>query len=398
MALDAVIFDIDGTLIDSNGAHVEAWGRAFVHFAYAIPCDRIAVEIGKGGDQLVPSVLGEAAEERHGEALRKAQREEFLGIARSRQLPVFPGVRALLDTLRRRGLRTALATSSNEEHLEGLLQSAGLDLRKCVDLLVTADDAEASKPAPDLVTAAVERLGLSPAQCAMVGDTIYDAEACKGAGVVCLGVLSGGNTASALLAAGARSVWRDAADLLAHLDDVLQRASPGTARLSVDMLERLMREALCAAREALERGEVPIGCLLVRGDGTLVSRAHNEMRHTGVRTAHAEMVAFARANGAIPPGARDVILVSTLEPCVMCTGAAMETAVDTIVYGLEAPADSGSTRVRPPDGPDSQMPRIVGGVLRDESRALFEEWLRVNGNAEQRPYVELLLAGTRAGA
>jgi tRNA(adenine34) deaminase len=110
------------------------------------------------------------------------------------------------------------------------------------------------------------------------------------------------------------------------------------------------------------------------------------------------MVAFARANGAIPPGARDVILVSTLEPCVMCTGAAMETAVDTIVYGLEAPADSGSTRVRPPDGPDSQMPRIVGGVLRDESRALFEEWLRVNGNAEQRPYVELLLAGTRAGA
>ncbi len=78
----------------------------------------------------------------------------------------------------------------------------------------------------------------------------------------------------------------------------------------------------------------------------------------------------------------------------MCTGAAMETAVDLIVFGLHAPADSGTGRVQPPQSPDNGMPRIVGGVLADESRALLEEWLAVNRNPDQRPYVEHLLAQT----
>jgi tRNA(Arg) A34 adenosine deaminase TadA len=103
------------------------------------------------------------------------------------------------------------------------------------------------------------------------------------------------------------------------------------------------------------------------------------------------MVAFRDAAGRVPEDAKDLILVSTLEPCVMCTGAAMEAAVDTIVYALRAPADSGTGRVQPPQSPESQMPRVVGDVLAAESRALFEEFVRVAKNPKQRAFAEQLL-------
>jgi tRNA(adenine34) deaminase len=112
------------------------------------------------------------------------------------------------------------------------------------------------------------------------------------------------------------------------------------------------------------------------------------------KTAHAEIVAFQNAAGKVPLDARDLILVSTLEPCVMCTGAAMEAAVDTIVFALRAPADNGSTRVNPPQSPESQMPRIVGRVLESEARALFEEWLQHDLPEAQRKFGEQLLALT----
>ena len=112
MALGAMIFDIDGTLIDSNPAHVEAWVQAFGRFGYKVAADRVSVEIGKGGDKLVPSILGASADRKDGDGLRDAQKEEFLALARRTRLPVFPDARELLAELERRGLRTALATSS----------------------------------------------------------------------------------------------------------------------------------------------------------------------------------------------------------------------------------------------------------------------------------------------
>jgi HAD superfamily hydrolase (TIGR01549 family) len=229
MALHGIIFDIDGTLVDTNPAHVEAWRRAFQHFGYDVPTERIVIEIGKGGDQLVPSVLGEPGEERHGEALRRTQKEEFLAIAKREHFRVFPGVPELFSVVRERNIRTALATSSDEKHLQATLASAGIDLVSLADVLVTRDEAEASKPAPDLVFASVEKLDLSPSQCAMVGDTIYDAQACQAAGVVFLGVLSGGSSEAALLEAGASAVWRDVAHLLADLDRALEIASYAAA-------------------------------------------------------------------------------------------------------------------------------------------------------------------------
>jgi beta-phosphoglucomutase-like phosphatase (HAD superfamily) len=219
-----MIFDIDGTLVDTNPYHVEAWRRAFERFGYEVPPERIRVEIGKGGDLLVPSILGEKPEKRHGDTLRKAQKEEFLKIAERVHFRVFPCVPELFQALRERRIRTALATSSDKKHLQATMGSAGIDLTRLADVLVTKDEAEASKPAPDLLFVSIEKLDVSPAQCAMVGDTVYDGQASQAAGIVFLGLLSGCNTESELLEAGACGLWRDTGHLYAELDRALDVA------------------------------------------------------------------------------------------------------------------------------------------------------------------------------
>lgn len=224
-----MIFDIDGTLVDTNLFHVEAWHRAFKRLGYDVPTERIIPEIGKGGDLLVPSILGEDVEWRQGEALRKAQKEEFLKIARQERFRVFPCVPELFRALRERRIRTALATSSDKKHLQAICNSAGIDLPSLAGVLVTKDEAEASKPAPDLVIVALEKLSLTPAECSMVGDTVYDAQACRAAGVVFLGLSSGGTPAEALLQAGACGVWRDTGHLYSDLDRALELASLAAA-------------------------------------------------------------------------------------------------------------------------------------------------------------------------
>jgi HAD superfamily hydrolase (TIGR01509 family) len=398
MALDGIIFDLDGTLVDTNALHVEAWRRVLEKNGYKVAADRIMVEVGKGGDNLVPDLLGEEADRNVGEELREAHPKEFAKLAHKAGLKVFPGVKELVAELKRRRLTPVLATSSGKEHLKTIAEASGVDFEKLLGKVVTADDAEESKPAPDLVAAAVKKLGLSRAQCAMVGDTPYDATSAKGAGVACLGVRCGGypDAEKALRRAGARAVYRDPAELLKKLDEALETASPGEAHLTCDVLEKLMRSALDVAREGMEAGEAPIGCVLARGDGTVIARGHNELNKRQDKTAHAEMVTFARAAGKVPTDARDLVMATTLEPCVMCLGASMEAAVDAIVYALSAPADGGTGRVEPPVSPESQMPRVVGGVLAHESRGLFEQWLRKPGNSPQQvAFVRQLLAMTK---
>ena len=124
------------------------------------------------------------------------------------------------------------------------------------------------------------------------------------------------------------------------------------------------------------------------------------MNALGRKNAHAEIIAFENAgsmNGqppALPLDAQEVILVSTLEPCVMCLGAAMESGVSHVLFGLAAPADNGTQRVKPPESPESTAPEIQGGILSAESRALFEQWLRGKEGTEQAKFVEQLLALT----
>jgi HAD superfamily hydrolase (TIGR01509 family) len=381
--LDALIFDIDGTLLDSNPAHVLAWAEAFEAFGYRVAADRIEREIGKGGDRLVCDILGDDAEARHGDALRKRQTELLLERVRRMPIKPFPGAVELLDAARARGLRAALATSSTRPHLDAMLSSAGVNLCAHVDAVVTRSPDEASKPAPDLVVSAVAELGVAPTQCAMVGDTRFDAIAAHRAGLTCLGVRSGGKTEAELREGGARGVWNDAADLLAHLDEALTVASPASGRLTGDLLEQLMRSALEEAREGLRAGEAPIGCIVTDGDRRMLARAHNQVGATGDASAHAELRALQQLGRRGAECAGGLVLVTTLEPCVMCLGAAIVVGVDTVVYALEAPAGTGSGRVLPSCSGHHQLPRIVGGVLAGDSRALLSEWL-LAGTASHR--------------
>ena len=174
-------------------------------------------------------------------------------------------------------------------------------------------------------------------------------------------------------------------------------------QLTQKQKERLMREALAEAERGMAEGEAPIGCVLALGadaEPKIVARGHNRLNALGRKTAHAEIVAFENAgsrNGeppSLPLDADDVILVSTLEPCVMCLGAAMEVGVGQVLFGLNAPADNGTQRVKPPESPESRTPEIEGGILSAESRALFERWLEGKQGTEQAKFVEQLLALT----
>ncbi|RYG48353.1 nucleoside deaminase [bacterium] len=158
---------------------------------------------------------------------------------------------------------------------------------------------------------------------------------------------------------------------------------------------RLMREALQEAERGMSEGEVPIGCVIAVGpDAEIVARGFNRVNALGRKTAHAEIVAFENGGGnppSLPLDAEDAVLVSTLEPCVMCLGAAMEGGIATVLFGLDAPADRGTGRVRPPESPESKTPVIEGGILAQESRRLLQSWFDANRETEQAEFVGQLL-------
>lgn len=173
--------------------------------------------------------------------------------------------------------------------------------------------------------------------------------------------------------------------------------------LTQSQKESLMRAALEEARQGMAAGEAPIGCVLARGEGEtlrIVARGYNRVNALQRKIAHAEIVTFENASGegggppALPLDADDAILVSTLEPCVMCLGAAMVVGVRTVLFGLKAPADNGTQRVRPPESPESRAPEIEGDILAGESRSLFEQWLAKNADTPQAAFVKQLLALT----
>jgi tRNA(adenine34) deaminase len=226
----------------------------------------------------------------------------------------------------------------------------------------------------------------------MVGDTRFDAIAACRAGVACLGVRSGGKKSEELLGGGARGVWRDCADLLGHLDEALRVASPAPGRLTADLLDQLMRSALEQAREGLRAGEAPIGCVISDGDRRILARAHQQVGVSADPTAHAELRALRQLARRNPEGVDALVLVTTLEPCVMCLGAAIVAGVDTVVYALGAPVGTGSQRVAPSCTGHHQVPRIVGGVLAGDSRTLLSEWLLTGRDDYRTACVQHLVA------
>jgi HAD superfamily hydrolase (TIGR01549 family) len=221
MTLAAMVFDVDGTLVDSNGLHAEAWERTFRDHGMQISAARVLPLIGKGGDKLVPSLLGDDLDEELFATLRKGTPVHFAALAQARGISVLEGARAIFPALRERGLRLALATSGKRKDFENVVRASGFDPRPLVDEVVTGDDVEGSKPDPDLVARAAEVLGLRPGACAMVGDTPYDAEAARRAGVLPIGVLTGVHGEAALRGAGAAHVYRDLVALAQDLDAIL---------------------------------------------------------------------------------------------------------------------------------------------------------------------------------
>ena len=221
MAIRALLLDLDGTLVDTNTAHTEAWVQAFSSCGYTPNRDQVARAIGMGGDLLVSDVLDEEAEARDGEELREARARAFAEIALSRSLRLFPGTDALLQAAETQGVQVALATSASEEDLERIFSSVGQDLRTRMDVVTTASDVEESKPAPDMLQAVLRKLGKQPTEALFVGDTIYDAEAASKAGVPFAGVATWVWDAEALQEKGALVVYPTVAELSSDLEKTL---------------------------------------------------------------------------------------------------------------------------------------------------------------------------------
>ena len=210
--IKAVIFDVDGTLVDSNNLHVEAWREAFRCYGKEVTFEDVHGQMGKGGDQLMPVFCTDEELERFGEELERRRVELFKSDYLPRVRP-FPRVRELFERVKADGLQLALASSAKEEELEKHKKS--LRVEDLLEAATSADDAERSKPHPDIFQAALAGLeGVSPAEALVVGDTPYDVQAAAKAGIRAVGLLSGGFTEEALRGAGAVAVYRDVSDLL----------------------------------------------------------------------------------------------------------------------------------------------------------------------------------------
>lgn len=209
-----ILLDVDGTLIDSNDAHARSWIEALEEAGFEPKYPAIRKKIGMGGDHLLPRVTGIDIDEEEGQQISDRRGEIF----RSKYLPklhAFRGTRELLERLQAEGYQLVIATSAPKEDLEGLLRQAGIDDLKIP--YATAGDDKSSKPDPDIVQAALKKVGAKPHEAFMLGDTPYDITAAEKAGVRTIAFCCGGWNKDDLK--GAVAVYEGPWDLLAHLEE-----------------------------------------------------------------------------------------------------------------------------------------------------------------------------------
>ncbi|MBO0676051.1 HAD family hydrolase [Mycolicibacterium sp. S2-37] len=210
----AVLFDIDGTLVDSNYLHVHAWHRAFTDEGLTVESWRVHRCIGMDGSELQSALVPDADDDTRSR-LSDAHSRYYLdskGLLR-----LLPGARALLETVEQLGLQVVLATSAPEDELEVLREV--LDSEDVLSTLTSGGDVETAKPKPDIVQIALERAGIDTERAVFVGDAVWDIEACQRAGVTSIGLLSGGVSRGELTEAGAAAVFENAEDLRTHIGD-----------------------------------------------------------------------------------------------------------------------------------------------------------------------------------
>ena len=211
--LQGVIFDIDGTLVDSNDAHAQSWVDTFAEAGYEVPFDVVRPLIGMGADKLLAKTIDVRHDSEEGKKLL-ARRSEIFREKYLPRLKPLPGSRALVLRVRADGLKALVATSAKDAELESLLQAAAVN--DLMEEKATASDAKRSKPDPDIVQAAVEESGIGKENLIMIGDTPYDVEAATRAGVKCMAFRSGGWKDDSLK--GAVAIYDGPADLLAQYD------------------------------------------------------------------------------------------------------------------------------------------------------------------------------------
>jgi HAD superfamily hydrolase (TIGR01509 family) len=207
------ILDVDGTLVETNYHHAIAWYRAFTQNGVELPVWRIHRAIGMGGDQLVRALAGDEVEDEKGDDIRGA--EKVLYMAMIHEVRPLPGAARLLETLKERGHRVVLASSAKEEEIEHYVDL--LDARELVDAWTSSADVERTKPDPDLVQTAIEKVGGGDA--VMLGDSVWDIEAAKRVRVPTIAVRTGGFGHDELVAAGAACVFESLDELIDSLQD-----------------------------------------------------------------------------------------------------------------------------------------------------------------------------------
>lgn len=211
----AVLCDMDGTLLDSNHFHAEAWQRTFAEFGFNVSFEDMVKQIGKGGDQVIPAVVPKDKCDELEEPIKKFRTKLFHREYMDRIVP-FSDARRLLERMRQEGLRLAIASSSDKGDLEAFLML--LKVHDLVEENTTADDAEQSKPEPGIFEAALKKLKIEPGEAIVLGDTPWDIEAAKKAGIASVAVRCGGWKEDELKQAGAIAVYRDPADILRNFD------------------------------------------------------------------------------------------------------------------------------------------------------------------------------------
>jgi HAD superfamily hydrolase (TIGR01509 family) len=223
----AILFDIDGTLVDSNDAHAQAWVDAFAEAGMTVDPSEVRRAIGMGGEKLIPNVSGIDPESDPGKAV-SARRKEIFRQHWLPQLHPFPDADRLVSALHDRGFRIVAASSAKRDELKALLQISRAD--RFFEAATSSDDAEHSKPDPDIVHAALDRAKAAPQDAVMIGDTPYDIEAAARAGVASIAFRSGGWTDADLK--GATAIYDGTWDLLQHLDrsPLARAARPAAAR------------------------------------------------------------------------------------------------------------------------------------------------------------------------
>lgn len=212
--VQAVILDVDGTLVLSNDAHAQAWVDAFADFGYNVSFEQVRPLIGMGGDQVIPRMVPGLNQE-EGDGKKVSERRKELIIEKyGPKLKPAPGARELVERMHQEGLKLIIASSATSQELEILLKAAKVD--DLLDEATTSSDAEASKPEPDIVEVALSKLEVQPNEVVMLADTPYDVQAVSAAGIGMIAVRCGGFEDAQL--DGVQEIYDDPADLLAHYD------------------------------------------------------------------------------------------------------------------------------------------------------------------------------------